>query len=120
MAQVAVNIAGRLYRMACEDGQEPHLEQLARDFDAKIAEMKGAFGEIGDQRLTVMAALAMADDRSEAQRQTARLEAEVAGLRKTAEVSGEAEAEMTDAMAKALEDAAVRIERAARRIDVGR
>ena len=34
--------------------------------DEKIGEMRGAFGEIGDQRLVVMAALTIADNLVEA------------------------------------------------------
>ena len=55
MAQVTVLINGKNYRMACEDGQEEHLQGLARNFDANIRQLHASFGEIGDQRLTVMA-----------------------------------------------------------------
>ena len=68
MAQVAVSIGGRVYRLACNEGEEPHLEALARQVDGKIDEIRGAFGEIGDQRLVVMSALTFADELSEAQR----------------------------------------------------
>ena len=33
MSQVMVTINGRQFRMACEDGQEQHLQRLAADFD---------------------------------------------------------------------------------------
>ena len=36
MSQVNVTINGRQYRMACEDGQEDHLQQLAKDLDERI------------------------------------------------------------------------------------
>lgn len=62
MAHVTVTIAGRAYRMACGEGEEAHLEGLAAQVDAKIAEIRGAFGEIGDQRITVMTALTFADE----------------------------------------------------------
>lgn len=120
MAQVSVSIAGRVYRMACEDGQEPHLEELARGFDAKIGEMRVAFGEIGDQRLTVMAAIAIADDRSEAMRRIARLEADVAGLRESVANTQGAGEDVAQRVSRALEDAAVRIERVAKKLDGGR
>ena len=66
MAQVNVTINGRQFRMACEDGQEEHLQQLAEDLDERIVELRGQFGEIGDTRLTVMAALTVADELAEA------------------------------------------------------
>ena len=65
MPQVNVTIAGKAYRMACGEGEEPHLEGLAQFYDGKIEEMRQAFGEIGDMRLHVMAALMVADEVSE-------------------------------------------------------
>lgn len=82
MAQVTVTIDGKAYRMACEEGQEPHLEGLAENFDRYVGHLKGQFGEIGDLRLTVMAAIMVMDELSEANRQVAALEAEVTGLKK--------------------------------------
>ena len=71
-----MTIAGRSYRMACEDGEEAHLEALAKDFDAKITDMRRAFGEIGDMRLHVMAALTLADQLSELRDRIKALEAQ--------------------------------------------
>ncbi len=39
--------------------------QLAKDLDQRIAQLRARFGEIGDTRLTVMAALTVADELSE-------------------------------------------------------
>ena len=58
MPEVNVEINGRKYRMACEEGQEPHLIGLADRFNRSIDNLKNAFGEIGDNRLTVMAGIA--------------------------------------------------------------
>ena len=41
MSQVNVSINGRQYRMACEDGQEGHLVQLAKDLDTRIDQLRG-------------------------------------------------------------------------------
>lgn len=62
MAQVLVSIDGKSFRMACEDGQEPHLQSLAAHLNTKISDMRQSFGEIGDLRLTVMAALVVCDE----------------------------------------------------------
>ncbi len=80
MAQVNATIAGRQFRLACEDGQEDHLLALAKDMDERIAQLRAKFGEIGDTRLTVMAALMVADELSEALRRVRRLEEDVAAL----------------------------------------
>jgi cell division protein ZapA len=66
MAQVSVTIDGRKYRLACSEGEEARLESLAGLIDDKIGEMRKAFGEIGDQRLVIMAALTIADSLTEA------------------------------------------------------
>lgn len=80
MAQVQVNIDGKLYRMACDDGQEDHLRVLADKLNGKVSDMKVAFGEIGDMRLTVMAAITIADELSEAHQRMAHMESEIARL----------------------------------------
>ena len=80
MAQVNVSINNRQYRMACEDGQEDHLRQLAKDLDDRINSLRGQFGEIGDSRLVVMAALMIADDVVETGKKARRLEQEIAAL----------------------------------------
>lgn len=82
MAQVTVTIDGKAYRMACDEGQEPHLEGLAASFDRYVGHLKSQFGEIGDLRLTVMAAIMVMDELSEANRQVAALQTELDGLRK--------------------------------------
>ncbi|HEY4635962.1 MAG TPA: cell division protein ZapA, partial [Rhodospirillales bacterium] len=75
-----VTINGRQFRMACEDGQEDHLRQLATSLDDRITALRGQFGEIGDARLTVMAALMVADELSETANKIRRLEEELAAL----------------------------------------
>jgi len=80
MPEVNVEINGRKYRMACEEGQQQHLMGLAARFDAQVEGLKGAVGEIGDNRLTVMAGIAVLDELAEAERRIAALEGQVAEL----------------------------------------
>jgi len=115
MANVQVMIAGRSYRMACGDGEEGHLEALAAGFDAKIAEIRGAFGEIGDMRLHVMAALMIADELSEAKSRVEELESELAAMRTIAVTQAERAEAGERKVAQALNRAADRIERLAAR-----
>ncbi|MBV9740215.1 MAG: cell division protein ZapA [Hyphomicrobiales bacterium] len=111
MTQVSVTIAGRSYRMACQDGEEAHLEGLAQAFDEKIADMRRAFGEIGDMRLHVMAALTFADQLSELRDRVKVLEAQHARAEETnAERLSQKEALEHDLAAK-VNAAAERIER---------
>jgi cell division protein ZapA len=83
MAQVTVTIDGKQYRMACDEGQEEHLIDLASRFDRYVTHLKGAFGEIGDQRVTVMAGIMVMDELSELQKRVRGMETEIATLRKT-------------------------------------
>ncbi len=77
MPEVNVEINGRKYRMACEEGQQQHLIGLAERFNGQVEEIKGAVGEIGDTRLTVMAGIAVVDELAEAERRIKALEEEV-------------------------------------------
>jgi cell division protein ZapA len=110
MPQVNVTIAGKAYRMACGEGEEPHLEGLARLYDGKIEEMRQSFGEIGDMRLHVMAALMVADEVSELRQRVAALETRLSDLHGDAGAADQRLAEVEDKAAHALVAAAERIE----------
>ena len=83
MSQVNVTINGRQYRMACDDGQESHLTRLAKDLDQRIDQLRNSVGEIGDTRLTVMAALTLADEIAEMGVKMRRLEEELTAARRS-------------------------------------
>ncbi|EKF40511.1 cell division protein ZapA [Nitratireductor indicus] len=83
MAQVTVTIDGKSYRMACDEGQEEHLIDLAQRFDRYVMHLKGSFGEIGDHRLAVMAGIMVMDELAELQKRVRGMESEIATLRKT-------------------------------------
>ncbi|WP_062012191.1 cell division protein ZapA [Aureimonas sp. AU4] len=81
MPQIVVTIDAKTYRMACAEGEEEHLVQLAAQMDARINELRGSFGEIGDQRLAIMAGIMASDELSDARGRIADLEAELAEAR---------------------------------------
>jgi cell division protein ZapA len=110
MAQVNTTIAGRQFRLACEDGQEDHLQKLAEELDERIAGLRGKFGEIGDTRLTVMAALTVADELSEVNRRMRRLEEETAALQDARVIASDRAKAASDAVIKAFNSAAERLE----------
>ena len=117
MPQVSVTINGRQFRMACEDGEEEHLTHLAQELDARIVQLRGRFGEIGDTRLTVMAALAVADELSEVKEKLQRLEPELAKLQEASVVSADRVQATQAAVVAALNAAAERIESLTRRLN---
>ena len=110
MAQVIASIAGRQFRLACEDGQEDHLQSLAKDIDQRIIDLRRKFGEIGDTRLTVMAALMVEDELAEAMQKMRRLEEDVAALQDARLVAGDRAKAASDAVVGAFNSAAERIE----------
>ena len=110
MSHVSVTINGRQYRMACEEGQEDRLTQLAKLLDARIGELRGKFGQVGDTRLTVMAALTVADELAEAQQKISRLEEELAALQDVRMVAADHAQATQTAIIAALNAAAERIE----------
>ena len=116
MSQVNVTINSRQFRMACEDGQEGHLQQLARELDERIAALRGQFGEIGDARLTVMAALMVADELAEAGKKLKRLEQEHAALLNARGAVSERAQATEAAIVEAFNSAAERIEGLARKL----
>ena len=111
MPQITVTIAGKSFRMACGEGEEAHLEGLAALFNGKIDELRGSFGEIGDMRLQVMAALTMADELLEARKKVESLEAELAAVRARAAEGGQRSEALEAHIAEALTRTAERIER---------
>jgi cell division protein ZapA len=112
MSHINVTINGRLYRMACEEGQEVRLLNLAQSFDSRIEDLRGKFGEIGDARLTVMAALTVCDELLDAEHRIRSLEAELEGLRNVRSAAADHAKAAQAAIANALNSAAERIEKA--------
>ncbi len=117
MPEVNVEINGRKYRMACEEGQQGHLIGLAERFNTQVEALKGAVGEIGDNRLTVMAGIAVLDELNEAERKIAALEREVLELTRAGQEIA-VELENTEAQfARKLSDAARVLESVADTLD---
>ena len=117
MPEVNVEINGRKYRMACEEGQQKRLIGLAERFNGHVEQLKGAVGEIGDTRLTVMAGIAVVDELAEAERRIKELQTEVVVLTLAGqEVSAEIEA-LEEKFAARLSDAAKAIEGVAGALD---
>jgi cell division protein ZapA len=119
VAQVNVSINNRQYRMACEDGQEDHLRKLAKDLDDRINTLRGRFGEIGDARLVVMAALMIADEVAETGKKLQRLEQEIASLQGARGAAAERAQATQAALIAAFTSAAERIEGMAKKLNAG-
>ena len=117
MTHVNVTINGRQYRMACDDGQEEHLTRLAQDLDQRIGRLRDDFGEIGDMRLSVMAALTVADELADTRARAGRLEQEVEELQRVSRAAADHAHATQAAIVTAFNSAAERIETVTRRLD---
>ena len=111
MSHINVTINGRQYRMACEEGQEARLLKLADDLESRIQSLRGKFGEIGDARLTVMAALTACDEMLDAGHRIRQLEQELEALRNVRLAAVDRARATQTAVANALNGAADRIEK---------
>lgn len=119
MGQVVVTIAGRSFRLACEDGDEPRLTSLAQTFDATVSELRTSFGEVGDTRLAVMAGLVMTDKLNDAQAQLDTLTAKVTELQSAMTLMQSTNAGSNDQLRERIDAFADRLERAAQRPENG-
>jgi len=111
MSHINVTINGRQYRMACEEGQELRLLKLAETLETRITNLRGKFGEIGDARLTVMAALTVCDELLDVGQHVRKLEEEVESLRSVRNAATDRARATQTAVANALNAAAERIEK---------
>ncbi|MFQ3596548.1 MAG: cell division protein ZapA [Sphingomonadaceae bacterium] len=97
MADVQVTVAGRSYRLACADGDEPALRQAARELDTRASALLEALGTETEARLLLMTALQLVGEQKD--------EAAVAeGPPLLAQL--ESLAQITEALASRLEQAA--------------
>jgi cell division protein ZapA len=111
MSHINVTLNGRQYRMACEEGQEARLIKLAENLETRIQSLRGKFGEIGDARLTVMAALTVCDELLDANNRIHNLEEELEALRNVRVAAADRAKATQTAVANALNAAADRIEK---------
>ncbi len=67
MPKVDININGRLYAVACDDGQENRVRELAGMVDTRVRALTGPgpVGGAGEIQVLVLASLMLADELSE-------------------------------------------------------
>ena len=116
MPLVNVMVNGRAYTIACDDGEEAHLKDLAAHVDQKAREVLASVGQVGDARMLLMAALLIADEHHDlaakvtAGREAARDSSEESQrLHLKAEEAESLAADTLEAAAKRLEDIAARL-----------
>lgn len=106
MAEVNISVNDRDYRVACEDGQEAHLKELADHLNDHVANLAADLGQIGEARLLMLAALTICDELSETRQHLDALTKAQDGL----------DAETIDGASRVIEAAAQRIESIAAKV----
>jgi len=117
MAHVSVIIDGKTYRMACKDGQEEHLRGLGQKMDQAIQTLKEGFGDVGDQRLAIMAGIMMADQLAESELQAKGLRAEVDSLKESRNALIDRYHGAEDTLTRALQEVTGRVTKLADRLN---
>jgi cell division protein ZapA len=82
MGQVSVTLNGRTYRLECGEGEESHLIALSEYLGSHVESMKHKFGQVGDDRLILMASLMVTDELWEARRQLQEMKVSMLELRR--------------------------------------
>jgi cell division protein ZapA len=110
MAQVTVRVGGYSHPVACQDGQEKHLTNMAAEVDKRIGALKAMGMQFGETRMLLLAALQLADETSDLQAEIAALKAGGAVAAPAPAASDPALAERLNALAEAIEGIAASLE----------
>ena len=110
MSQVTLEINGRSYTVACDDGEEEHLSELAEYVNKHVTNLAGSIGQVGDSRLLLMASLMVSDELAEALQKIGELEDTVATLKMTGDTATEQADDAGDVLAEVLDRASKRVE----------
>ncbi len=62
MPQVSMTLNSRTYRLSCGEGEQQRLAELANYVKQKVDKLVQDFGQVGEERLLLMAALLIADE----------------------------------------------------------
>ncbi len=116
MGQVAITINGRVYDIACDDGQEAHLTRLGLYLDQRVNELVESVGQIGDARLMVMASLLVADELADAYDELAEVKEAQDAPSSPSDVDDD-DPQRTGAVQQSLERLTLRIENVAARLE---
>ena len=110
MGQVSVTLNGRTYRLDCGEGEEAHLIELAEYLGTYVDVMKRKFGQIGDDRLILMASLHVTDELWELRRQMQEMKTTLAEARRDRSVADESVKSRQGDLAARVSAAADRLE----------
>lgn len=91
--EVSIQIANRTYELACGEGEERRVQELAAYVDEKVTELRRQMPGTAEVKLLVFAALLLAEESREAR-----------GIAKAAENARASATDNAETLATALED----------------
>ena len=110
MGQVSVVLNGRTYRLECGEGEESHLIALTEYLGTHVEDMKRNFGQVGDDRLILMASLLITDELWELKREMEQLKSALAVARRDRSVADESAKSAKTDLAQRIDAVADRLE----------
>ncbi|MDX2113434.1 MAG: cell division protein ZapA [Alphaproteobacteria bacterium] len=117
MPIVAIRVAGRDYQVACGDGEEDRLRQLADEVDERIISLTYGMKQTPSEPMALLlAALMLSDELSEKQKEIDFLRAQPPALSESQDAARLAQVEQ--ALAATMHDMATRIEKLADSIEI--
>jgi cell division protein ZapA len=91
MPNIEISIGGRVFEVACQEGEEPYLEAAARALDSEAQVLVAQNGRLPESRILLMAGLMLADKTVGVEERLRGLEAKLAEARARVEALESAE-----------------------------
>ena len=82
MANVSIKFNNKEFLLACEDGQEEHLEELLIQINKKFNNLKNDLGNLGENKLLLITAVKIMDEYYETKKKVDQKKEELNDLKK--------------------------------------
>lgn len=119
MKTVRAIVYGKEYTLACDAGQEAHLQQLVSQLNARAKTLEKAVGKLPEGLMMVYTALMLSDELHDAQRENGRLKDELSKTHRLLHENGPDDARVAaleEEVASNLQQLALRIETLAEKL----
>ena len=117
MKTVPATVYGKEYLLACDAGQESHLNGLVAEVNKRVEQLIEQVGRLQEPTMLLYAALMLADELADTKSETNRLTSELTRAKEFAEADGNTRvAALEEGMAESLHALANRIENIAEKL----
>lgn len=115
MGTMNINVYGRDYAIACDDGQEAHLGKLTQMVNDRVKQLSQQMGRAPEHTMLIYTALMLCDELLDMRKEAARLQAATENM--ALPVDESRLHEMEAAMASSMQQIAARIEKLALKLE---